>query len=158
MFLLHKQLEEQKRREQIAQMAGGGKSNGKKEGSFKQRRNIKEKKYSSALMSNSFDKDSVKQGSLYEDVDDIMNDEDKLKQLQRMIEEKNNKPEIGEKEKKLEQIKEEIQTIFEMHYEGQQQHEELKRRMNYKYPTDKIKERYQKIQDLYNVKESMFSN
>ena len=35
MFLLHKQLEEQKRREQIAQMAGGGKSNGKKEGSFK---------------------------------------------------------------------------------------------------------------------------
>ena len=55
---------------------------------------------------------------MYEDVDDIMNDEDKLKQLQRMIEEKNNKPEIGEKEKKLEQIKDEIQTIFEMHYEG----------------------------------------
>jgi hypothetical protein len=48
-----------------------------------------------------------------------MNDEEKLKQLQRMIEEKNlNKPEVGEKEKKLEQIKDEIKTIFEMHYLG----------------------------------------
>ena len=90
-YLLQKQLQEEKRKQMLLEKANGGSRARKKE--KEQRKFYKEKRYSSTVLSS--DKSSNKQGSIYDDVDEIMNDDEMLKHMQKMIDEKNQKPETG---------------------------------------------------------------
>jgi hypothetical protein len=71
------------------------------------------------------------------EVDDILNDHEKLANIQKMLSETEKSQSFqlaAQNNKKILQMQCIIDNIFELHHQGQIRHEALKRTMHYKYP------------------------